>query len=439
VRSRAELDRLDADLAGELAPPAEFAAAWAETQAVRLWDKWRTDAGLLRRSEETLYEWYRGLVRRATALQLVPAIDARWRQDVTALTTDGSRPPFQSDDPIPGSPRVPVRGGAVLTYLPAFEFDRIALARQDWDGERGRLLDLRGLADALGMTAGPASPPAVLDLPEPTDDAVASKTLPGDRLHALHTAYPSPSGDYRQWAVSRFPDPIRKELRDRLDRVFDTGARHAKRLILDRLKPSPVERTNWLPVTSWLETDPAMKQWGQFLAILRRLAGDPGGDPVAELVEFLRKPDFEAEVRAIELTVPDDLRGQRAVPTGPFEIVVRASPPDAVETRYRFRLEGDPRRDGPTSVARFVPEGHTGKMTLRSDDLVSATVTLKAGGREFRLDWINGRSREFTFDRLRSQPDAKQADGSGPGERATGVKLVLLPENGWPAIPALLP
>lgn len=435
VRSRAELDGLRADLAGPLAPPPGF--AWAGTEAERLWEKWKTDARLLGTAEETLYEWYRGLVRRATALELVPAVDYRWRGDVAALVADAGTPPFRPDDPIPGSPKVPARRGAPLTYGPAFEFDRMALARQDWENEKARLLDLRGLADALGMTVGPGAPPAVLDLPEPTGNPAESRVLPGARLRALRETYPSRSGDYADWVVTRFPDPVRRDLRERLGRAFDAGARHARGLILDRLGTVPETPAGWQPVAGWLGSDPAMKDWGQLLGLLRRLAGAGPGDPVSELAAFLRLTHFDAVVRVVELTVPDDLRGQRAVATGPF--VIRVTPSGGQPQEYRYRPDGGPRRDGPASVTRFVPDGHDGKMTIHPGDDVTADVPLRAGGQEFRLAWDGGRPGVYTFDRLAHQPEVRRADGSGPGERATGVRLVLLPEGGWPTVPVLLP
>ena len=41
--------------------------------------------------------------------------------------------------------------------------------------------------------------------------------------------------------------------------------------------------------------------------------------------------------------------------------------------------------------------------------------------------------------RVLRQPEVRRRDSPFAGERATGVRLVLLPENGWPAVPALLP
>jgi hypothetical protein len=441
VRSQAELDRLEAALTAELVPPSEYAIAWADTEAVRLWEKWKTDVALLRGAEELLYEWYRGLLRRATGLQLVPSVDYRWRQDVVALIESAETPPFRPDEPIPGSPRVPVRGGAVLTHAPAFQFDRVAIARQDWENEKQRLLHLRSLTDALGLTTGPDTPPPVLDLSEPTADLDQSRTVPGQTLQALRAEYPSPTEDYREWTVGRVPDPLRGVLQQRLDRVFQTAARHARRLILDRLGPAAGQETyaDWQPLAAWLETDPVMAQWGELLGLIRRMADrDHGGDPVRELAAFLRQEKFDAVVRVIVLTVPDDLRGQRAIPAGPFVFTVRPAdggPPQ----EYRYRLDGDSRRDGPTTISRFIPDGHEGTMTFRPGDEVLASVSYRAGGVEFELLWSDGRSRVYTFDRLLRQPEVRRRDSPFAGERAIGVRLVLLPETGWPAVPPLLP
>ena len=90
-------------------------------------------------------------------------------------------------------------------------------------------------------------------------------------------------------------------------------------------------------------------------------------------------------------------------------------------------------------MSRFAPDGHDGKVALRPGDEVTAAVPLRAGGAEFELAWADGRSRVYTFDRLARQPEVRRRDSPFAGERATGVRLVLLPENGWPAVPALLP
>jgi len=119
--------------------------------------------------------------------------------------------------------------------------------------------------------------------------------------------------------------------------------------------------------------------------------------------------------------------------------VIAVKPPAGPRREYRYRPEGEPRREGLGTVTRFVPDGHDGKMTLHPGDDVTADVPLRAGGEDFRLVWDGERAGAYTFDRLARQPQVRGRDGTGPGERATGVRLVPRPEGGWPAVPVLLP
>jgi hypothetical protein len=438
VRSRTELDALDAALAGDLAPPAEYAAAWADTEAVRLWSKWRTDADLLRQAEAALNEWYRGLIRRGTVMLLGPAVDSRWRQDLGALLREAETPPVKPAAAIPGSPAVPVRRGAPLTYAGVFEFDRVEQAAADWAETRGRLLDLRGLADALGLTAGPAVPPAVLDLPEPTADPAASLPLAADRLRQLAEVYGRTAENAGGWAVSRFPDPVRGELRRALLRSFDAGVRHVRQLVLDRLgrgSPGFAETpAAWAPVARWLGEDANARAWGTLLRQIARWADPevPTEDPVAELAAFLRRAEFPASLPAVEVTIPDDLRDTRVTPAGPL-VLAHAG------RENRFRPDGDPRRDGPATVYRFVPDGWDGRLTVRPGDAVSVSLPVRAGGTEFLIEWASGRSAVYQFERLRREPTVRRAGPAGIAERATGVRLAAVPDAGLPAVPVLLP
>lgn len=443
VRSRAELDALESALAGGLAPPPEYAAAWADSPAVRLWEKWKQDAALLRQAEAALNEWYYGLIRRGTALTLGPALDAGWRRDVAALLRDAETPPFRPDAEIPGSERLPVRRGAPLTYAPAFDFDRVDQVRYDWKETRDRLTDLRDMADALGTAAGPGTPPAILDLPEPTGDPAASRPLAAERLKQLAEVYHVTAETAAKWAMSRFPDPVRGELQRRLQRAFDAGVRHARGLIRDKLGASATgfveTHAAWESVAAWLDADPQLQSWGRLLRLLARWAAPefPAEDPVSELAAFLRKERFDADLRSVELTVPDDLRAQRVVPAG--NLVLTNTQAGQPPREYAFRPVGTPRREGPTAVYRFVPDGHDGRVTFRPGDGVTAALRVRSGGQEFRLEWANGRSAVYQFGRLTREPSIRRADPAAPAEPATGVRLAAVPETGLPAVPVLLP
>lgn len=429
VRTRDELDALDAALSGELAPPAEFAEAWADTEAVRLHEKWRTDARLVREAEGRVHDWYRGLIRSANQLLLLDKPpDFGWRGQVDALVKQAAIPPFRASDAVPGSPTVPVRRGAPLTYAPAFEFDRLDLARRDWDDTRDRLTTLRNLTDAVGLTSGPGTPPAVLDLPEPTADPAASFALGSARLRELAAAYP----EHPAWAAATFPDPVRRWLDPRLRAAFDTGGRHVRRLILDRL---PADRpADWRALADGLLTEPALKDWGTLLGAIRAWADPttPAADPVADLADFLRRERFDVTLKTLDVTIPDDLLDARVVPAG--KLVVRHQPAGGEAKEYAFRQAGDGTRDRPVTVFRFTPDGHPGTLVFRPGDDVSASLAVRSGGQDFRLVWSGGRSAAFRWDAL-TQPPVLEKIGPLPAPvRVPGVTLA-----GGPTVPGLLP
>ena len=189
----------------------EYAKRWGETEAVRLWRKWRTDLGLVREAEAALHDWYSHLIQRGNTLLLTESPpDFGWRAQVGTLFRDAEDPPFRPELEIEKSPSVPILRGKKLTYAPAFESARMEQARQDWQATRDRLRHLRDLTDAIGLTTGPGSREAVLDLPEPLPDLTGSKELAAARLAGLRSAFPPPaypSDEYPEWAVAALPRP----------------------------------------------------------------------------------------------------------------------------------------------------------------------------------------------------------------------------------------
>jgi hypothetical protein len=432
VRTRDELAQLASALAGELAPPPDYAGAWSKppTEAVRLRDKWQADVTLLGEAEGRVNDWYRGLIRRANQLLLSEEPpDGPWRDKVAAAVAAEDAPPFVASDPIPGSPAVPVRRGAALTYAPAFEFDRIDQARRDWADARDHLLALRSLADALGLT--PAGP-AVLALPEP-GAGVDSLNLAAARLRALSDAFPDKPLKHPEWEADAFPDPARRWLDPRLAGALGTGTRHVHQLIRDRLGPDRPE--NWRKLADTFLNEQAAKDWGRLLGLMRRWADSTAtADPVAELAEFLKRDRFELSPKALAVAVPDDLLGDRLIPSG--KLVVRHTPAGGEPVEVAFRQAGDGLRERPTTTYRFVPDGPAG-LTYRPGDALTASLPLRAGGDEYRLAWAAPRSACYQFDALARPPALEKAGPVPAPEPAPGVAVTA--DGGWPAVPALLP
>ncbi|QEL21119.1 GTPase domain-containing protein [Limnoglobus roseus] len=396
VRTGAELDRLDAELNSLLVPPPEFAAAWSDTEAIRLFRKWKTDAGLVRQAEATLNEWYRGLIRRGTALLLASTLDAGWRQDATGLFAESDRPPFDPTATIAGSERLPVARGAALSYGEIFDFDRIDQARGDWADTRDRLAAMRTFGDLLGMTGGPN---ALLVFPEPTSDPAVSARLGADLLPKV----PAVAG-----SISQFPDPIRGELQKRLRQSQEAGAKHVQTVV--RAKLGGESREGWGNVARWL-AEPDAKAWGQLLGRVGRWGEFDSADPLEEAVAFLKRDRFELDFANLEVTIPNDLRDRRLIPNGP--LVVRQGTKE-----LSFRTTGEPQTSASATGYRFTADGES-KLTVRPGDEVSASLKLKAGDREFRLEWTNGGSVVYQFESLHREPTL----ATELSERATGVKL----------------
>jgi hypothetical protein len=442
IQTREQAEKLEADLAGELAPPPGYAREWADTEAVRLWQKWRTDLKLVREAEGALHDWYSGLINRANKLLLTESPpDFGWRGQVGALLKDAEAPPFPPDQEVKGSPSVPGLRGRPLTYASAYGFDRVEQARQDWLATRDKLRHLRDLTDAIGLTTAPGSPAAVLDLPELPSGTAGSKELATARLAALRSAFPPPaypSGEYTEWAAANFPDPVRRAVEVRLRSIFDTGVRHVRRLVAVAA-PAPESAGGWRRVADTLLQEEGLKAWGRLLGLIRRWLDPtaPAADPVAELADFLRRDRFELNLRSVQVAIPDDLLGQRAAPAG--RLVVTHTPAGGQPVEYAFRQEGDGKRDRPVTVYTFVPDGHSGTIQYRPGDGLSASLPLKSGGDEYRLVWPSGRSVVYQIDRLAQAPRLERAGPLPAPEPALGVRLTVSPPDGLPAVPVLFP
>ncbi|OWK40908.1 hypothetical protein FRUB_04800 [Fimbriiglobus ruber] len=440
VRSTEQADRLAADLTTALAPPPEYAEAWAETDAVRLWWKWQADLVLVREAAGRLQDWYSGLIRRANQLLLTDKPpDPAWRAEVGGLFKSAVAPPFAPTAEIEQSLAVPIVRGRKLTYAPAFAADRVVRSATDWADARDRLTHLRDLADALGLIAGPGAPFAVLELPEPTPDGNGSRELAAARLAALRVAFPPPAypgDDYPEWVTDAFPDPVRKLLDTRLAGTFDVGARHA-RVVVAQLLNGAEDRTR---AADQIARDDGLKAWSRLLGLLRKWTAPPATpvvDPVRELVEFLKRDRFDLDLRSVVVTLPDDLLEQRPEPRGSF--VVTHTPAGGAPREYKFRVEGDGRREHAATAFTFVPDGPSAAIPYRSGDGLTAALGLRAGGREYRLVWSGGRSAVYQFDRLWAPPKVEKVGPLPVPEPAPGVRLVVPPPGTLPAIPALLP
>jgi len=449
VRTRAEADTLVIDLGKELAPPPRYAAAWTETEAVKLRDKWQIDLKLMLAAEAELHAVARDLIRRANGLILTDTPpDFGWRNRATRLLAEAA-PKVKPSDPVPGSPTVPVLRGRPLTYAAPLKFDRVVTAGRDLADTRARLEGLRDITDAVGLTTGPNTPGPVLDLPEPVAGAVGSAELATGTLAGLRLSYPAkaPAGTpaathFPEWLAHTYPDVPRQAVEARLRSIRDTAARHVRRLLRVRLGDGPETPAAWRALAVDPLATSALEQWDTLLTLIddlaeRRPAGPPRPGPVAEVRAYLLRDAVDLDWPEVVIALPDDLLDQRATPAGDFTVTV--SPPGGTARTYAFRPAGDGVRDRPVTRFCFRPAGHSGKLSVRPGDAVTATLPVRAGGQAYDVVWVAGRSTVFQLDRLEQPPRVESAAGGVLSPAAAGVTISVPPPGVWPRVPPLLP
>ncbi len=430
VRTREQTEALAAELRGDLVPPAEYRPAWDDTEGARLWAKWRRDLELLTAAESQLHEWYRGLIRRANeALLTATPPDALWRSQVGELFAAAAREPFDPRAEIPGSVAVPLPRGRKLTYATAGRFDRVSLAKRDWDDTRARLRGLADLTDALGLTAGPDA----LDLPEPAAGGVGTRDLAATRLAAVRTAFPprlvnEPSlakATFPEWFEHTYPDTVRRAVEARLASVRETALRHLRLTIAQDAAETPDGLRQLLAAKS-----PAYADWDRLTQVLADLSTrTPNAPtPLAELAAFVALDRYAVDLPALTLRLPDDLLEQKARP-GSLTLRVGAK-------EFAYAPDGEPQRENAATVYRLTPVGHTGKFALAPGDAVTAMQTVRSGPEEATLTWTSPRAGFYRFDLFEAAPTLSRA--AGIDAAAGGVLLGVPPPGAWPRLPDLL-
>lgn len=436
TRTLDDLERVRTHLTTELALPPEY--TWGDTEAARLRDKWLADIPLIRAAEAGWNDWYRGLAAQAAALRRAPAFEGDWRDRVTGLVGQAERPPYALNGVVPGAESVPQPRGEAVTYRVPFEFDRVYQARRDWDAARARLLHLRDLAEALGLSATPN--PDRRPLWVPPAPVLDPLTFPAEQLAELRKRYPRPSdlypgdvaGDgYPEWELSEFPDPGRSLLAVRARASALNGAVAVRGLVRQQLGAADTPEA-WARVADGLAARP-FTDWGRLLHILARLEAPRAADPVAELAAFLRTPEFKLDLRGAEVSIPLSLRVPAVVPAGPLTLtlvpraggtpVVRSHPP-----------AGEPR---PRDLATVHSFGPAEPLVYRPGDGLRAELPVRSGGQAYTLVWDAAGTRTFQFDALAREPRLVR-DGAPP-EPATGVTLAPAAGSALPSVPALLP
>ncbi len=430
ARNLPDLQKICDALKTALALPPEY--AWDETPAAQLHAKWLADCTAICAAEKGLTDWYRGLDREATAHMLTRNFDAEWLKGIDTITAKGTTPPEPLIKPIPGSLSLKRARGEAVTYAVPYEFDEVYQTRRYWEQARDRLLDLRSLADALGLTTGTNRPPPVLALPEP-GTGVDSAALPRERWAALQRNYPPPPlpGGYTRWELWHFPDPARTELAKHLAKSFDAGVHHVQKLL------NATDTTaGWKKAATKL-ADPPFRDWSRLLHFLAKLESPTAADPVAELAAFLTKLDtkpFVLDLQGFQLTIPLDLTVglDRVEPAGPLTVTVSNGQQPRASVTFTVG-KGD--THGKVTLYPLSRKGMVKLNYLAGNDL-RIELPVKAGTQEGNLVWDQGASQTFQFDRFSREPRLVRPNGTSTP--APGTKLVPSAGSIIPRFPALM-
>jgi GTPase SAR1 family protein len=444
ARTEDDLATLERQLGKELVPPEPHAAEWKQTDTVLLREKWLEDVTALRTAVTRLAEWYNELRHDADKLMLftdrsggavaLPWND--WHDRAEKLFAKADEPPFRATDRLPQSRPLASARAPSLTYATAYSFLPVEDARRLWERSRAKLERIRDLTLALGMAGDASEERAPLKIPE------AARFREGaarDRLARLKKAYPR----FADWSLAELPDVVIPEVRasamSSYRNLIDVGRAAVAKEMMQHCPDGKETHGRWLAVADWLPTAPELRDWRQLAVILGRLADAKGGDPVAALAAFLREKSFDLDVRTLHLVLPDDLKDQRLRPPGKLTIYHRSND---VQKELTFRLDGEAVRDAKRRVATytFVPESGTA-LTFRPGDGIWADVLLRDDtSRDWRMTWIASRTETYKFERLTAEPYIIREGMAGAvNAPAEGTRLEILPENGVPRVPDLMP
>ena len=444
ARTKAQLDAVQARLS-TIAIPAE----WARTEAAVQRAKWLDDVALIDRAVKGWTDWYWLQAGTADSLARTDTFGAAWLAAIESLRTRAEKPTVRDvlagaadrdevrlDQPVPGARPAQGPRDKVVTFGTTYWFEQAALARDQWIAARDRLLDLRGLADALALSPGDAARPPSAALFVPPNVGAP----PAERADRVEKALGPDFNPARRWALDRFDEPTRGRLAARLDESRENAEAAVKgelRAKLDELaragRPDP---QRWQDLGAAAASDPRFRGWGRFLTLLARLRDPTAPDPVAELAAFLRRDRFDLTLTGFELRVPVGYQPRGKPVALSTVLTVTAGPTGATPLRFKLAGQADA---GVWTVYHFTPEGD-GKLSVRPGDAVRVSVGANVGdGGAAELVWAEGGPPAFQFARLHAPPEPKLAQAGAEPRAAPGVKLTPLAGTAIPPLPALLP
>ncbi len=418
ARSLGELTQTETRLS-KLVVPAPVLTEWQQTEAVQQRDRMlKHEISAIREAVGMLTQSYFTLQSRAGELLEKKELNADWEQAARKLGASEVVSPLPSNDPF---------------LADVADFDDVAIAANDWNKSRDRLMHVSDLATALGVLGNGFREPLAFPAPAADEDI---PSLGAVRWQRLKADFPN----FTKWSLTAIPDALRPEIERQLRRSIAQSDRDGQRVVLDRWHSVTAGKSelpaDWARVGESLMS-PALKDWREICTFLARLADPKAEDPVLATATFLRKTSFEHEPKEIKLRIPDTLSNAPVRPMGDLTLVLRKRQGDEA-IRLSLRLTGDPVRDKQSVIYTFTADGNP-KLTYCPGDTFFAELALRKGERDLKLTWASRRTNAFQFESLLLEPRLHAADQSvAEGLPAVGVQ-VKVTEGQFPVVPAMVP
>ncbi len=432
------LREIKEELKTDLAPPYE---AWKDTEAGKLQSDRLQDVEALDTAVERAESWYRDSAAKAENLRTFSGQQTgrgtagvnwdRWTASAQNVLHPDYRPPFT------GSSRVP-NAATTLTYdATVLRFKEVVAARADWEAKKRSLQLVLDLCAALGRATTSNKRPPALVIPQSFTLSQAR-----ERRNELELSYPNYKRDF---VFDNVPEAIRPVVNQAAQTNYEHLLGPAQAAVLKQLEQdgggTEETRARWQSVRNWLRDPKELEDWRVLAGVLIRLH-DPGSsqapesaDPVSGLAEFLDRTSFPLTIRRLTVEIPESLERKPAADSA-LSIYHPASAGD--KPALVFQPAGEGERDAQRRVWLYqyrLRESQT--LTYRPGDVLWATLPLRD---DWMLTWVRSHSLMYQFERLIRPPrlhKTKEATTNGTLEEE--VRLTILPADGVPRVPDLMP
>ena len=427
ARNGRELEAIESSLK-KLEPPENHRNDWGQTEAMLARGRRLDEISIYRSAVTEVADWYDGLARKGQGLLAFesarkggPVAWPDWLGQVQSLDDEAGASRFRPGQTVPHS---------ALTYDAVLRSDPVATARGNWELVRTKLVRVRDLVAALGLSGQPGKAPLNLTSSFTADQSAS-------RVADLERLYP---GFRENFTLTGLPEVVADQLRQaaklREQYVSAAGQAVVLRHLNDAMSGQKETYESWKKLLPWLAAPDELNSWRVLATVLARLQDPAALDPVTALDTFIRQTKFDLSIRQITMEIPDDARVR---PDGNFTIYHRKSAGDPVP--YVFEKTGDEKRDLARGVTSFTFRSNQQSIPFEPGNSLWADLSVKSQeNSNYRLTWSRSRSQVYQFQRLQSPPRLHLASQSHlDGKLEENINSSFVPENGIPSLPTLVP